>query len=57
MVSEQSFFNRNAILSMPHSTHGDGRLLARGLDKLPGPDRHGLGKGAGHDIYHGDIFA
>ncbi len=30
---------------MPHRAHGDGELLARGLNELAVPDRHGLGNG------------
>ena len=43
-VPEQPFFDHHAVLPMSHGAHIKGKLLARGLDELPVPDRHGLGK-------------
>jgi hypothetical protein len=56
IIPEQIFFDHHAIFPMPHRAHSDGELLARGFNELPIPDRHGLGKGAGHYAYYGGPF-
>src|SRR5512143_1260411 len=57
IVPEQPFFDHDAVFPMPHGAHIDGKFLARGLNELPVPDRHGLGKGSCHYSYYGSPFS
>ena len=41
---------------MSHRTHVDRKLFACGLNEFPVTDRHGLGKGPGHNPYHASKF-
>ena len=56
IVPEQPLFDHYAVFPVPHGAHGNGKLLSRGLNEFPVTDRHGFGKGPGHNSYYGGIF-